>query len=289
MSDGEALKGITAVSAGSGFSLALGENGEVYSWGNNEHGQLGDGDGPAKGPEFCGKETKHKEIEETPCDRWPVAVSGLSNVGGIAASGAESGEGHSLVYLRSGSGPPPEFTVTPEGNKLSVAVSSKLKGKNSEYHLRWRQIPPSTDENWKKAEEWTAIEEENRTEAMRAQTEKIEAEEAEPPELKQAKNLEKEEKEYKVKREEAESKAKEYEKVANEEYPYEGVHGTEECPGKPEDWCYEITEAAIRSPMTKEKVRQRVSSEYSYLVQVFEIEREGAPSLDITAKPLSEG
>jgi alpha-tubulin suppressor-like RCC1 family protein len=38
-------RGVTAVaiSAGAGHSLALGSDGKVYAWGNNQYGELGDG------------------------------------------------------------------------------------------------------------------------------------------------------------------------------------------------------------------------------------------------------
>jgi alpha-tubulin suppressor-like RCC1 family protein len=38
-----ALPPITAIAAGGGHALALAKDGSVWSWGNNEYGQLGDG------------------------------------------------------------------------------------------------------------------------------------------------------------------------------------------------------------------------------------------------------
>jgi len=42
--DGEDyLTGIEAIDGGAYFSVALDEHGEVWTWGSNSHGQLGDG------------------------------------------------------------------------------------------------------------------------------------------------------------------------------------------------------------------------------------------------------
>ena len=73
------LSEVTAIAAGFADNLALLSNGTVMAWGNNQHGQLGDGttDG----------------VQTT----YPVAVSGLSEVTAIAASGD-----HSLALLRNG-------------------------------------------------------------------------------------------------------------------------------------------------------------------------------------------
>jgi hypothetical protein len=65
------------VAAGGNHSLALLTNGTVMSWGDNEHGQLGDG-----------------TVTER---KVPVAVKGLSNVRQIAA-----GNEHSLALLTNG-------------------------------------------------------------------------------------------------------------------------------------------------------------------------------------------
>ena len=68
---------IVSVAAGYGHSLALTESGEVWAWGNNWYGQLGDG---------------------TTTDRYtPVLVEGLGDVVSIAA-----GYGHSLAFTESG-------------------------------------------------------------------------------------------------------------------------------------------------------------------------------------------
>jgi alpha-tubulin suppressor-like RCC1 family protein len=71
------LSGITAISAGGGYSLALLRNGTVMAWGANSSGQLGDGT------------TTSSEV--------PVPVSDLSGVTAISA-----GRRHGLALLRDG-------------------------------------------------------------------------------------------------------------------------------------------------------------------------------------------
>ena len=108
----EGLEGVTAISAGSNYALALvnesEHQGQVYSWGGNEHGQLGDG--KADGPETCGKSKVHLgatvETIERQCSRKPSAIDGLSDVGAISATDGDDpyngSYGHSFAYLRSG-------------------------------------------------------------------------------------------------------------------------------------------------------------------------------------------
>jgi alpha-tubulin suppressor-like RCC1 family protein len=74
---GNYLREVTAVSAGSVYSLALLKNGTVVAWGTNGAGQLGDGN----------------EINSA----VPVAVSGLSKVTAISTSFQ-----HSLALLKNG-------------------------------------------------------------------------------------------------------------------------------------------------------------------------------------------
>ena len=71
------LSDATALAAGLGSSLALLGNKTAMAWGENASGQLGDG--TRKGPEQC---------PGAPCSRVPVAVSGLSQLVGIAAGGS---------------------------------------------------------------------------------------------------------------------------------------------------------------------------------------------------------
>jgi alpha-tubulin suppressor-like RCC1 family protein len=71
------LSGVVAVSAGYFFSLAVTSNGNVYAWGNNQYGQLGDG--------------------TTTQRNSPVQVTGLTGVTGVAA-----GQRHSLAVKSDG-------------------------------------------------------------------------------------------------------------------------------------------------------------------------------------------
>jgi Regulator of chromosome condensation (RCC1) repeat len=74
------LKEVTAIAAGSDHSLALLKNGTVMAWGNNEFGQLGDG-----------------EQGEAHSSDVPVEVKGLKEVTAIAA-----GRFYSLALLKNG-------------------------------------------------------------------------------------------------------------------------------------------------------------------------------------------
>jgi alpha-tubulin suppressor-like RCC1 family protein len=136
------LQHVKAISQGASFSLALNEEGRVYSFGLNEHGQLGNG--IAGGPETCGGK---------PCDRVPTAIAGLPPVGGISAGGGESGEGHSLVWLQSGSGPPPILTLTPGKGKLTIRWAFNAE----EFRLSYRLAPESSkaEEKWSEPVKFT--------------------------------------------------------------------------------------------------------------------------------------
>jgi alpha-tubulin suppressor-like RCC1 family protein len=76
------LSGIVAISAGYRYSLALKNDGTVYSWGQNADGELGNG---SLGTGNCA------------CVAVPAPVSGLTGVVSIAA-----GEGHGLAILQDG-------------------------------------------------------------------------------------------------------------------------------------------------------------------------------------------
>jgi alpha-tubulin suppressor-like RCC1 family protein len=67
---------VTAVAAGNGDSLAL-ANGQVYAWGNNDHGQLGNG--------------------STISRNSPVAVSASGVLGGKTVTALAAGDIHSLA------------------------------------------------------------------------------------------------------------------------------------------------------------------------------------------------
>ncbi|MEV8632540.1 S8 family serine peptidase [Streptosporangium sp. NPDC051023] len=71
------LTGISAVSAGNGFSVALKSDGTVWAWGDNSQGQLGNG----------------TTVDST----TPVQVTGITNAVGVSA-----GAGHVLAVLSNG-------------------------------------------------------------------------------------------------------------------------------------------------------------------------------------------
>jgi alpha-tubulin suppressor-like RCC1 family protein len=86
------LEGVSAVSAGGTFSLALVGGGTVKGWGENNSGQLGTGS--FEGPEGC---KGIFEFEgEIPCATKPVEVTGLEEVTAISAGGS-----HGLALLSS--------------------------------------------------------------------------------------------------------------------------------------------------------------------------------------------
>jgi alpha-tubulin suppressor-like RCC1 family protein len=145
VAEGE-LDDVTQISAGAGFSLALESNGEVYSFGDSERGQLGE-------PEQSDAETC---VSKTPCSRKPVLIAGLTDVGGISAGGAEYGEAHSLAFLRTGSGPAPLLSVTPE--KAALKLTWRFTA--FEDKIRWRPAAATTPEGEKAEEELKEIKEE---------------------------------------------------------------------------------------------------------------------------------
>jgi alpha-tubulin suppressor-like RCC1 family protein len=91
------LKEVTAIAAGGEHSLALLKNGTVMSWGDNQQGQLGNGE---------------EAIEET---FLPGPVKGLAGVKGISA-----GEEYSLAF-----GAPP---ATPAVTSISPSEGSEAGG-----------------------------------------------------------------------------------------------------------------------------------------------------------------
>jgi alpha-tubulin suppressor-like RCC1 family protein len=80
------LSNATAVSAGSGFVLALLETGQVVAWGTNESGQLG--------------AISSNECRAEPCSQTPIFVAGIEKITRISAgeSGFSVVEGGGSVY-----------------------------------------------------------------------------------------------------------------------------------------------------------------------------------------------
>jgi len=84
------LSGVTAISAGSYYSLALLGTGEVRAWGYNREGELGDG--TSTGPQTCNG--------SYPCSTTPVEVNGPNDIGTLSGVTAISaGWEHNLALL----------------------------------------------------------------------------------------------------------------------------------------------------------------------------------------------
>jgi alpha-tubulin suppressor-like RCC1 family protein len=98
------LGNITAVAAGSQFSLALLSTGEVRAWGKNDFGQLGDGMGP-EGENWLKLENN-------------VTVIGLAHVKAISAAGS-----HALALLENG-------TVEAWGNDFYGEAGNETAGRS---------------------------------------------------------------------------------------------------------------------------------------------------------------
>lgn len=288
----EDLQGVAAISAGSNYGLALvneGEHqGQVYSWGSNEYGQLGDG--KDEGPETCGeKAIKRGKIKETfvkQCSRKPLEIKGLSDVGGIAAvDGADPDRGsygHSFAYLRSGEGPVPLLIVTPEEKegKQEFKVNWSVALPEAEYKIRWKAVPPGYDPRVERVEglkkeieedENTAGEWGERAEEAKEVGERAVAEEDE------------------VKQEECESKAKELkaeqeaeEEIVEKEYPSSQIEKvTKTCAENMKEWCWTIT-----GVHNSKGVNEPLRSETSYLIQLNVIGGQGDATMEIVGTTL---
>jgi alpha-tubulin suppressor-like RCC1 family protein len=226
------LEDVTAIAAGSNMSLAVVNGSNVYSWGSNEHGQLGVG--KWEGPEIdsekepgCGIRKlyvggKHFEFARS-CSRYPlelklyVGEAGfLSHVDGIAASaGADPNRAayaHSFVWLREGKGPAPVMSVTPEteDGKAVFKLRWRINSPTSEYQWRWKQEPPANDPNVIVAEEYEIKVAEEKLVVyeltVKAEEKLEEQEKVEKEEATAKKAREKEEKEEKKKEAAAETK-----------------------------------------------------------------------------------
>jgi alpha-tubulin suppressor-like RCC1 family protein len=112
------LVDVTAISAGASSSLAL-SAGTMYSFGDNERGQLG--------------------IGGTTNTNVPTPIKGVSHVGGIAAGVARAGEAHSLAFLESGDGPVALLSVKPGRGSLELSWTFAA----TEDKIRWRRVPNS--------------------------------------------------------------------------------------------------------------------------------------------------
>jgi len=151
----EPLSGIKQISAGPNYALALGTDGTVYSWGNNEIGQLGHGDEkerqfPTEVEELSGKGVKKVVAGERHwlalCDDGtvyacgscrdgqlgigmyakqsrPKQVAGLEGMQDIAAAGNVSWAWKNL----SAKGPERKKRAAPEGGEVAEPAAKKAK------------------------------------------------------------------------------------------------------------------------------------------------------------------
>jgi alpha-tubulin suppressor-like RCC1 family protein len=117
------LSGVSKISEGAAFSLAL-VGGTIYSFGDNQNGQLGDG--TEEGPETCGA---------TACDRTPTPITGLPPVAGMAGAGGPYKEEHSVAFLASGQGPASKLTLTPGSKTLTLHWTFSA----SEFRVNYRK------------------------------------------------------------------------------------------------------------------------------------------------------
>ncbi len=115
------LSGVTAISAGFRFSLAV-SGGRIFAWGANAAGQLGDG--------------------TTAASSVPVQASELSDVAGIAA-----GEMHSVALL-DGAGPPPAIEGAPGAG--SITVSWRSSEQTEPWRVSWRPVVHHLPAKWAK-------------------------------------------------------------------------------------------------------------------------------------------
>lgn len=284
-SEGSPLQGVTAISTGDDFSLALanvieGEGeGIVYAFGNNERGQLGLGTG--LGPDKCTHSVKNKgsgsgsKEAKAPCAEYPTKIPGLSDVGSISAGEFEPGEGHSLAFVRSG-GPELQsaFTVTPgvehEGERekerdvLKVAwrLSAPYTAPNlPEYKLKWQQEPSGS--NAVKADE-----DRERIEAYEAEETAVEealaeAEEAKDEEAVKEDNTKLEEIPREIEREAADLKR--CEEALEEEYPHKTATINMLCEKESKGECtYTVNEAAVE--INRKKQLENLSSDTPYKI-----------------------
>ena len=85
----DGLDGVTDVCSGGAHNLAIREDGALWTWGRDDHGQLGDGDAIRPG-----RAVLEYAAHSFPVRPVPALVQGARGVAGIGAGG-----GHSFAVL----------------------------------------------------------------------------------------------------------------------------------------------------------------------------------------------
>jgi hypothetical protein len=107
----------TAISAGEGYGLVV-SGGKVYSFGKNEHGQLGNGSSSDSGA--------------------PTAIQGIGPVSAVSAGGA-----HALALLASGVTPPPPL-LSLEAGIASLTITWRLH--DEQYVVEYKRLTRAESE-----------------------------------------------------------------------------------------------------------------------------------------------
>jgi|GEM_PF-1688953 len=115
------LSGVTAIAARGHHSLALNKAGDIFAWGENNYGQLGDG--MSEGPEHCST-----GFQTFACSSHPVSVAYPGTANGIGA-----GVYHSLAF---GPPPPPPTNLPELGRCRKLTTKTGAYGGTSNVCLR---------------------------------------------------------------------------------------------------------------------------------------------------------
>jgi alpha-tubulin suppressor-like RCC1 family protein len=111
------LSGVTAVSVGYSSACAVTSSGNVYCWGVNTYGQLGNG--TSTGPDTCSNSG-----DGYACSPTPVAVTGLSGVAAVSAGEyfacAVTSSGNAYCWGDNASGQLGNNTTTEENTPVEV-------------------------------------------------------------------------------------------------------------------------------------------------------------------------
>jgi alpha-tubulin suppressor-like RCC1 family protein len=128
----------TAISAGEGYGLVV-AGGKVYSFGKNDHGQLGDGSSSSS--------------------EAPTAIQGIGPVSAVAA-----GSAHALALLQSGVAPPPPL-LSLEAGIASLTIAWRLH--DERYLVEYKRLSGAESEGCHAGEPGTESEDCEEAEGVR--------------------------------------------------------------------------------------------------------------------------